>query len=89
MAVSLNGSMIPARGPRGEPVEDDSFLVLFNSGGQPCPFIIPKALPRDGWTLELDTAMGHREGEEYTAGDRVDVASWSVVLLRRPKGTLA
>jgi glycogen operon protein len=85
LAVSLNGSMIPARGPRGEPIEDDSFLVLFNSGGHACPFVIPSDLRRDGWILELDTATADREGEKYLAGDTIEVAPWAVVLLRQPK----
>ncbi len=85
LAVSLDGSMIPARGPRGEPIEDDSFLVLFNSGGHACPFVIPSDLRRDGWILELDTATADREGEKYLAGDTIEVAPWAVVLLRQPK----
>jgi glycogen operon protein len=89
LAVSLNGSMIPARDPRGEPVKDDSFLVLFNSGGQACPFTIPDELPGDGWILELDTATDGRDGAEYTAGEVIDVAPWAVVLLRRPLGAAA
>lgn len=84
LGVFLNGSKIPARGPDGEPVVDDSFLVLFNSGGAACPFVIPEDLMRDEWTVELVASSGDGEGKEYRGGDTIDVPSWSVVLLRQP-----
>ena len=63
LGVYLNGSMIPARDPQGEPVVDDSFLLLFNSGGAGCEFTIPEGLQRDEWTVELVASDGNGEGQ--------------------------
>ena len=88
LGVYLNGSMIPAPDPRGEPVFDDSFLLLFNSGNGPCDFIIPAGLQRDTWIVELDTTTDDRDGDKYAAGETLPVAPWAVVLLRQPKDDL-
>ncbi|MCP3977579.1 MAG: glycogen debranching protein GlgX [bacterium] len=89
LAVYLNGSMIPARDPRGEPVIDDSFLVLFNSGGQECQFTVPAGLQRDEWLVELDTSATDRNGHTYRAHDQITAAPWSVLLLRQATTTYA
>ena len=37
----LNGAAIPEPDARGNPVVDDSFLVLFNGAPDPMPFVLP------------------------------------------------
>jgi len=83
LAVYLNGSMIPARDPRGEPVIDDSFLVLFNAGDESCPFVVPTGLQRDEWEVEIDTSDTDRNGHIYAAGDTIEAAPWALVVLRQ------
>ncbi len=84
LGVYLNGSLIPARDPQGEPVVDDSFLLLFNSGSGGCEFTIPEGLQRDEWTVELVASDSNGEGKTYGAGDLISVSPWSVVLLHQP-----
>ncbi|NND02295.1 MAG: glycogen debranching protein GlgX [Acidimicrobiia bacterium] len=84
LGVYLNGSLIPTRDPQGRPVVDDSFLVLFNSGGDGCDFTIPAGLESDEWTVELVASDGNGEGKSHKAGDVVSVSPWSVVLLKQP-----
>ncbi len=55
VAVFLNGDAISEPDPRGEPVVDDSFLILLNSDHEPLDFL----LPRQGVRRELDSGRGH------------------------------
>ena len=41
LMVFLNGDGIPYMGLRGEPVRDDSMLILFNAYYEPLPFTLP------------------------------------------------
>ncbi|MFE9404063.1 hypothetical protein ACFYNY_20115 [Streptomyces sp. NPDC006530] len=44
------------RDARGRPVTDDTFLLLFNSYGEPIDFRLPPAAFGEEWQLVLDTA---------------------------------
>ena len=85
LGVYLNGSLIPGKGEFGETLLDDSFLVLFNSGGAPCDFIVPFGLGTDEWTVELVTTPHDGEGKRFSAGDSITVDPWAVFLLRQPR----
>ncbi len=52
----LNGDEITTPGPRGEDIEDDSFLLLFNGHGEDCVFTLPSRRFGTSWALELSTA---------------------------------
>ena len=56
VAVFVNGRALADRWARREPVNDNSFFVLFNSGRRSVKFTIPKALEGDRWTIRFDTA---------------------------------
>jgi glycogen operon protein len=56
LGLFLNGETIPSRGPRGEEITDDSFLLLFNSSGDDREFMLPRKYMGPGWALELNTA---------------------------------
>ncbi|MGH3324545.1 MAG: glycogen debranching enzyme, partial [Streptomyces sp.] len=87
LTVFLNGSAISEPGPRGEPVGDDSFLLLFNAHHQALDFVIPAGLGRQ-WHLVVDTALEQPpsalEGRKVQAGDRITLTDHSLVVLRRP-----
>ena len=57
LMVFLNGDGIPYMGPRGEPVRDDSFLLLFNAYHEPLPFTLPGPEFGESWEVLVDTAM--------------------------------
>src|SRR5580693_4050080 len=56
LAVLLNGAAITEPGPRGEPITDQSFLLLFNANNQPVTFTLPAAGTAAGWVVVVDTA---------------------------------
>ncbi len=55
LQVLLNGRAIKRRGDRGEPLADDTFLLLLNAGPHHSDFVLPGA-PGETWGLVLDTA---------------------------------
>ena len=56
-AMYMSGGGIVDRGPRGEGLHDDDFLVLFNAHHDEIKFTLPPA-PYGAWLLLLDTASG-------------------------------
>ncbi|HSK27981.1 MAG TPA: glycogen debranching enzyme, partial [Jiangellales bacterium] len=55
LMVFLNGDAIREPNRRGEPVVDDSFLLLFNSGHEVLTFQLPAAKLGEAWQPVLDT----------------------------------
>jgi glycogen operon protein len=76
---------IPGVDHAGERITDDSFLVLFNAGGEDMDFRLPTRRFGAMWTVELTTAEPQRlpEGERVAPRGTVPVPGWSVVILRR------
>ncbi len=82
LGVFLNGETIPNPNPKGEPVTDDSFYVIFNAHHEPLDFRLPRASWGECWAKELDTAVGWLEGETMDAESAVTVDGRSMVVLR-------
>lgn len=85
IGVFLNGEEIPMLTQRGEPVVDESFLLLFNGHYEPIEFKLPTKRFGARWqfalsTAEPDVADGARS---YTARVGVPVESRSIIVLRR------
>ncbi|MDQ2736914.1 MAG: glycogen debranching enzyme GlgX, partial [Pseudomonadota bacterium] len=68
LAMLVSGHGISERGPRGERLFDDDFLVLVNGGHDDAPTLLPAG--ETLWRLLLDTANPVPAGE-------LDVAEWS------------
>jgi len=91
MMVFLNGDAITEPGPRGEPVRDDSFLILLSAHNEPVTFTLPGPKFGRRWSVALDTAAG-RAAEDRAAesgaaqhrpGGQIVLAGHSMVVLRR------
>jgi glycogen operon protein len=84
LGVFLNGKAIRSPDSRGEPVVDDSFLMLFNAHDQPVEFTAPSEDFGESWLVEIDTAMPI-DDEERTLkpGAVLAVEGRSLVVLRR------
>jgi isoamylase len=83
LGVFLNGAAIPNPNPRGEPVRDDNFYIIFNAHHEPLSFTLPGADWGELWLKELDTGIGWMEEEEsFKAGDPIKVEARSVIALR-------
>ena len=83
LAVLLNGDAIPTLGPRGEPIRDDTFMLLSNAHVEPVTFTIPDRVSGSRWMVELDTKTIDTRDTELSASDTWPVEAWAVVLLRR------
>ncbi len=83
LAVFLNGEGIESRTRRGEPIVDDSFLVLFNAAPDPITFVIPDGLGGCHWEVDLDTAAAPNKGALVSSSEKWDLDPWAVLVLRR------
>jgi glycogen operon protein len=86
LAVFLNGDAITEPGPHGEPVRDDSFLILLSAAAQPVAFTVPG--PRFGkcWVVELATGGAGDPlpgAGEVRAGGQLTLEGHAIVVLRR------
>jgi isoamylase len=85
LGLFLNGLEIPGTDAGGERITDDSFLILFNAGGDDVDFRLPTRRFGAMWAVELTTAEPDRlpEGERVAPRTAVTVPGWSTVVLRR------
>ena len=86
LTVFLNGDAISELGRRGEPIRDDSFLLLFNASELDLQFSFPPSHYGVLWTKVLDTTVPVIPLQDVTAGkpgDLVTVPSRSIQVLRR------
>jgi isoamylase len=83
--VFLNGDGIPYMGQRGEPVRDESMLIMFNAYHEPLPFTLPGPEFGESWEVFVDTAMWDVPEPRPIAAAKttVEVAGRSAQLLIR------
>jgi isoamylase len=83
LGVFLNGATIPNPNPRGEPVIDDNFYLIFNAFHDALQFKLPGPDYGNLWIKEIDTETGwQEEPPTLKAGDTTMVAARSLVVLR-------
>ncbi len=85
VAVFLNGAAISEPGPRGDPVTDDRFLLLFNAGAEPITFTLPESKLSGDWEVAIDTVSPRGDPVDaigFMPRTKVDVAARAVVVLR-------
>ncbi|MEU4603364.1 glycogen debranching protein GlgX [Kribbella sp. NPDC023972] len=87
IAVFLNGDAISEPDLRGEPVVDDSFLVLLNSNHEPIDFLLPPKQYGETWTVVVatSTARGGDGDEPHAAGSTIRLEARSTLVLTRPR----
>ncbi|AKJ27490.1 glycogen debranching protein GlgX [Caldimonas brevitalea] len=81
----LSGAGIPDVGARGEPIQDDDFLVLVNAHHDDIGFAMPE-IDGEPWSALLDTTCEDGQpaaGPLYRPGERYAVRGRSVVVLAR------
>jgi len=87
MTVFLNGDALTEPDPHGEPVRDDSFLIMLSADREPLEFTVPGPKYGGCWVVVLDTAAGDppaRDGSrELRPGERLPRPGGSMVVLRR------
>ncbi|MFP3987246.1 glycogen debranching protein GlgX [Streptomyces sp. E11-3] len=87
LTVFLNGNAISEPGLRGERIQDDSFLLMFNAAAEPLELVVPVNHGRQ-WQVVADTArpdgVPPKTGPKVRAGDRLMLLDRSLTVLQRP-----
>ncbi|MBA3393074.1 MAG: glycogen debranching protein GlgX [Deltaproteobacteria bacterium] len=86
LQVFLNGHGFIIPDDRGEPLVDDTFLVIFHASPEDHMFQLPAEKWAKTWRRVMDTARGFAidgTGELFDAGAEVEVLARSVWLFRR------
>src|SRR5256714_12343271 len=72
----------------GEPLRDDTFLLLINAHHEPIPFLLPGEEHLE-WELILDTTSEQgflKQPKKFTSGDDVDLRGRACLLLKLSQG---
>ncbi len=79
----VSGDPLRARGPRGEVLHDCSFLLWFHAHSEPGKATLPVNEWVHAGDVVLSTDPGHPVGERLEAGDVLDLAARSLVVVRQ------
>jgi isoamylase len=83
LGMYLDGYGIRTRGPRGERVVDDSFLLLLHTGEREVDVVLPAEPWASGWQVEVDTRAEDGAGHGcHTGGAGLRLSPRCVLLLR-------
>ncbi len=86
LGVLLSGVAMDEVDRRGEPIVDDTLLVLLNADAAPLPFKLPKLASGLAWNRVFDTGIEHQPVAPAERG-MYPVAGRSVVALRADERT--
>ncbi len=89
LGMLLSGDALDVRDRHGEPVRDDTFLLLFNAHHETVKFALPGKHDVN-WELYLDTRHESgfpSEGAGFSASDEIEVLERSLCVLRLQKGS--
>jgi glycogen operon protein len=88
LGMLVSGLASDVRGPKGEPIRDDTFLLLYNAHYESLTFILP-GREEIRWELVLDTKSERgfvRPQKIMPAGDEVELIDRSLSLLKLSEG---
>ncbi len=91
LGVMLSGDTMDISNFEGDPIRDDTFLLLLNAHHEPIPFVLPGEEHVE-WLLILDTASEEgflREARKLPSGDEVEVIGRAACLLKLEAGAEA
>jgi glycogen operon protein len=86
LQVFLDGHGILVPDERGEPILDDTFLIIFHAGPDDCRVVLPEPKWGKVWRRVMDTERGfaaEHDGETFAARATITVVARSLWLLRR------
>jgi glycogen operon protein len=82
LGMFLSGDGIRSRGPHGERIVGDSFLLWLHSGADPIDVTLPENDWAQTYDVALDTSGVRTPQERHKAGDAVTIPARSCLLLR-------
>ena len=88
LGMLLSGDTIDVLNFEGEPIRDETFLLLINAHFEPIPFVLPGQEHLE-WMLLLDTAEEHGflpNSKRFASGDDIEVIGRGVKLLKLVSG---
>jgi isoamylase len=91
LGVMLSGDTMDVSNFEGDPIHDDTFLLLLNAHHEPIPFVLP-GQEHIEWLLLLDTEANEgflKEPRKLPSGDEVEVIGRAVCLLKLEAGAQA
>ncbi|HQX63091.1 MAG TPA: hypothetical protein PK593_06485, partial [Thermomicrobiales bacterium] len=85
LGMRLAGDALGDVDERGEPIVDDTLLILASAHHEPIDFMMPGVQPGVEWELIFDTSSPgpNEQPRRYTVGENYRLAGRSVSLLRR------
>jgi glycogen operon protein len=81
IAIMYNGCTLDEVDEMGQPIRDDSFLILLNSYHDCVRYTLPPSPQGRGWTLIMDTHDLEEPFKEETIDGTMDVQGRSIALL--------
>ena len=91
LGMLLSGDTMGVFNFEGEPIRDDTFLLLINAHYEPIPFVLP-GQEHIEWQLVLDTMSAEgffTEPKKFASGDDVDLSGRAACLLQLITGAHA
>src|SRR6267154_888653 len=91
LGMLLSGDATDALNSEGEPVRDETFLLLINAHYEPIPFVLPGQENLE-WQLILDTSDPEgfvAEPKKFASGDDINLGGRACCLLQLARGTQA
>jgi isoamylase len=91
IGMLLSGDTMDVFNFQGEPIRDDTFLLLINAHYEPIPFVLP-GQEHIEWQLILDTMDPNgflTEPRKFASGDDVDLGGRAACLLQLVSGAQA
>jgi glycogen operon protein len=85
LAIVFNGNTLDIVDEMGQPITDDTFLLLMNSHHEHVNYKLPESPKNLGWEMVLDTSKLEKAFREGEVEQDFDVYGRSVVLLRERK----
>jgi glycogen operon protein len=81
IAFRLDGDCVDTSPARGEPVHDDSFLVLLNGAPEAVRFVLPPAALGERWRIVVDTREAANVGGVLRAGEGIALEGGAALVM--------
>jgi isoamylase len=82
--LRLAGDAIAEVDAKGEPIADDTLMILLNAHHEPIEFVLPAHRRDPGWEVVLDTraSNGRRRHRALKGGEPYELGARSLAMLR-------